>query len=232
MPQPTATRPRLTLAEKALATSTEAQQLLDRMARGFLVAFPAANYDDVRSEGSMAMLRAAQKYVPGKVPFVQFARVYVRGHVLRTMAKDWAALPSAQTLLKKAESNPRRLQPADAMEAARATPKAAARRLQHWGAEWVMEHVLVCAQTPEWALIEAEGQTKMREALLASIAALDTVHQDVVMRAMAGETFVAIGRSMGCTSGTARRWHGEAMAHMRHDLAARGVHELLDELPD
>ena len=223
-------RPRLTLAQKALATSTEAQQMLDRVARNFVVSFSGADYDDVRSAASMALLRAAQTYVPGKVPFVQFARLHVRGHVLRTMARDWAALPSAEVLLKKAESNPSRLQPADAMEAARATPQAAARRLHHWGAEWVMEHALVCAATPERALMEAEAQTQVGEALSASIAELGPTQRDVVRRSMAGEAFVSIARSMGFSSRTLQRRHGEAMASLKRGLASRGVHQVPCEL--
>ena len=224
--------PRLTLGQRALLQTPEAQAIVRDAVRWVAIHLAWADPDEARALAHEALVLRVRGYEPSKGSFAGYASAFVRGHVLRQLLKERAAVPTIDALLRVLERGPsehrsskdRLEQAASSREEVRCRTT---RRLTRMVVEMFAEAARVEHRSPEVLLIAHQERARLDRAVSQAYASLPDELAQIMRLRQEDKTVAEIAARVGCSPRTAARRLASALVRLEHALRARGV-----SLPD
>jgi RNA polymerase sigma factor (sigma-70 family) len=220
--------PKLTLGQRALLQTPEAQAVVRDAVRWAAIHLTWADRDEARALAHEALVLRVRGYEPSKGSFASYAGAFVRGHMLRQLLKERAAVPRIDALLRvlargrsEHRSSKDRLEEATTSreEVRRRTKK----RLTRMVVEMFAEAARIEDRSPETLLIAHQERARLDRAVAQASAALPDELAQVMRLRQEDKTVAEIAASLGCSPRTAARRLAAAIVQLEHALRAAGV---------
>lgn len=234
MQQVTKLSPRLTLGQKALLRTPQAEAIVRDAVRRAVARMPWADRDEARALAEEALVLRVRTHRPDKGSLATYASDFVRGHVLRGLLKERASVPTIDALVRVLERGRPEHRSKARMEDAAAGRGEIRRRIERRMTLMLVEMVTASAcveeRTPEALLMRRQERALLDRTLGDALAALPAELAEVMrLRLERGLTVAELAEAKDWSPRKAARRLAEALVLLRHALLAAGVVSLPDD---